>query len=128
MEIAMLESLTIKDRVVNFVFASRSAMEELNRKFRGRDGATDVLSFCLETPDKDDFPGDIDPWGEVYICPDIARENAARDNIPLRAEIRRLMVHGLLHLLGFDHHTPDEYKRMIAMERNVLADLQGEEL
>ena len=101
-------------------------MKELNCKFRGRDKATDVLSFSLESSGADEFPGDAGPWGEIYICPEVAGTNASTADRTLQSEIEHLMLHGLLHILRYDHKTPDEYQRMTAMEKKILLELQGE--
>jgi probable rRNA maturation factor len=71
-------------------------MRSLNRKWMGHDLPTDVISFALPGPG-----GEL--VGDVYICPAVARDQAGRLGIPLRQELARLVVHGTLHVLGYDH-------------------------
>lgn len=82
--------------VLSITFLSRAAMQDLNRRWTGRPGATDVLAFPLREPG-----GGL--VGDVYICPWVARREAVKRGIPLRQELKRLIVHGVLHVLGYDH-------------------------
>ncbi len=76
-------------------FMSSSRMRLLNRRTFGRDRATDVVAFPLAHEDE--------LVGDVYICPSIARRSARGFRISPREELLRLVVHGLLHVLGYDH-------------------------
>lgn len=71
-------------------------MRQLNRTWKGRDCPTDVLAFALPEPG-----GGL--TGDVYICPAVAAAEARSRRIPARQELIRLVVHGLLHVLGYDH-------------------------
>jgi len=71
----------------------------LNRQYRGRDYATDVLSFSYPDETVEGVPF----LGEIVIAPEIAWRHAYRWNSGVEREIRKLLVHGILHLLGFDH-------------------------
>ncbi|MEW5924946.1 MAG: rRNA maturation RNase YbeY [Candidatus Zixiibacteriota bacterium] len=86
------------DSTVNLVFIRDRRMAILNRDFRGKKGATDVLSFNI-----DDEPGEDAVFGEIYISTDTAARNAASDGINFSREILQLCCHGFLHLLGYDH-------------------------
>ena len=70
----------------------------MNRKHLGHRGATDVISFSFARASKGDAV-----IGDIYIAPEIARENAAARGVPVREELLRLVVHGTLHVLGHDH-------------------------
>ncbi len=85
------------DGTVGVVFVDDSYMTRLNREFRKKDASTDVLTFSL----KDDFQKEI--LGEIYISVDRAQEQAEEHGEPLEREIRRLIIHGLLHLAGYTH-------------------------
>jgi probable rRNA maturation factor len=89
--------------VVSVTFVSNRAIAALNRQHLGHTGATDVISFPLLAPD-----GGI--LGDVYIAPDVARANARTAGVPVREELVRLVVHGTLHVLGWDH--PDGEERL----------------
>lgn len=96
------------DGPVDIVFHSPAEQRELNRSWRGLDRTTDVLSFHYGEPDL---------FGELYIDPVLAAAQAPRYRNDLAAELRRLVVHGCLHLCGHDHGTASERSRMRALER-----------
>ena len=83
---------------LSITFLDVDAMRRLNREALRRDGATDVIAFRLEHPSG--------LAGDVYVCPEVARQNAAAGDVPLTEEVVRLVVHGVLHVLGHDH--PEE--------------------
>jgi len=94
------------------------AMAELNRVHRAKEGPTDVLSFSLVEGDHADFRGSL--LGDVVIDLEQAARQARRARRSLDAELAKLLVHGLLHLLGHDHERADEARRMQSEERRVL--------
>ncbi len=79
---------------LSVTFVTDQSIAELNHKYLQRSGPTDVLAFCL---------GDDPIVGDIYISADTARRNARTYGIPLREELLRLVVHGTLHVLGYDH-------------------------
>ena len=81
---------------ISITFLGRDAMRRLNAEHKGHDRPTDVLSFALDGPDGE-------PLGDVYICPWVARREAAARKISVREELVRLVVHGTLHALGHVH-------------------------
>jgi probable rRNA maturation factor len=91
----------------------------LNRQYRGKDGPTNVLSFPHE-----ELPGiAAGLLGDVVICaPVVASESVAQDK-PLEAHWAHMVIHGVLHLLGYDHHKEDEAGRMESTETELLEDL-----
>lgn len=92
---------------------------ELNRQYRGRDYATNVLSFPADLP-----PGLRLPLlGDLIICAPVVAREAAEQGKPLRSHYAHMTVHGVLHLLGYDHMADAEAERMEALERRALAGL-----
>ncbi|MBV8074056.1 MAG: rRNA maturation RNase YbeY [Candidatus Eremiobacteraeota bacterium] len=89
-----------------------AAIRELNRRFRGKDRPTDVLSFPMD---------DERLLGDVVISVETARRQAEAYDAPLEREIERLLIHGILHLLGHDHHRREERLRMEKEERRLAA-------
>ena len=87
---------------ISLTFVGRDRMRALNRRYMGKRGATDVLAFALAGPD-----GTL--AGDVYVCPWYAAREAKRHRVSLREELVRLIVHGTLHVLGWDH--PDDASR-----------------
>jgi probable rRNA maturation factor len=92
----------VKDAMLSFAFVAPRAMARLNREHLGHAGPTDVISFGFARA-TDDAP----VVGDVYICPDVARENARAAGCGIREELLRLVVHGTLHVLGHDHPVDD---------------------
>ena len=97
-------------------FVDSEEGQSLNSDYRGKDYATNVLSFPYET--KPVVAGDL------VICPAVVEREAAEQRKTLEAHYAHLIVHGILHLQGYDHETGDEdAQQMEAMERNILAQL-----
>ncbi|GGC08397.1 endoribonuclease YbeY [Marinobacterium zhoushanense] len=98
---------------------SAEESQTLNREYRGKDKPTNVLSFPFEAP-----PGiPLDLLGDLAICADVVRKEAQEQNKTLQDHWAHMVIHGTLHLLGFDHITDDEAEEMEALERKLLADL-----
>jgi probable rRNA maturation factor len=101
------------------------SMEALHVQYMGEDGPTDVLAFAqdevamMSGPD----PGDDEPvalLGDVVLCPDVARRQAAKAGHSAEQELHLLCTHGILHLLGYDHGEPDEERVMWAVQDRLL--------
>ncbi|MGH9076413.1 MAG: rRNA maturation RNase YbeY [Acidimicrobiales bacterium] len=129
------------DIEVSLLFVDEGAMADLNKRFLGRDGPTDVLAFPIDedpvasgrSPDSGgtgpgfgtDVPEVPTLLGDVVICPAVAGRNAADHAGTYHAEMALLVVHGLLHLLGMDHVDEDEAAAMEARESDLLARFGG---
>jgi probable rRNA maturation factor len=105
-----------------------AAMRELNRRHRGKDVPTDVLSFPLFDAPGDgpqrDGSSDVERMiGDVVISVDTARRQAAEYDAPLQRELERLLIHGILHVLGHDHMEPAERATMEAEERRLAGSI-----
>ena len=83
-------------------FISDKKMRQLNKEFRGKDKTTDVLSFPFEA---DEFFYEENNLGEIAISAEQAERQAAENNLDFEAEIKQLILHGVLHLCGYDHET-----------------------
>jgi probable rRNA maturation factor len=93
----------------------------LNGRYRGRHGPTNVLSFPAPRALPSGEPGQ--PLGDLVICPRIVRDEARRQRKAVRAHWAHLVVHGALHLIGYDHERPREARRMERREIAVLKSL-----
>jgi len=104
------EAVRLRGQVTVLLTTDR-AMRRLNRQFRGKNKATDVLSFPAYSPvrkgEKPAAPRDLEIAGDIAISVDTARKQAAVLGHALAVEIKVLMLHGLLHLAGYDHETDD---------------------
>jgi probable rRNA maturation factor len=85
-----------REGLISITFLGRDAIRRLNAEHKGHDRTTDVLAFPLVGPERETV-------GDVYICPAVAREHARALRIPPREELIRLVVHGTLHALGYEH-------------------------
>ena len=109
----------------SIVLTDDETIRALNRDFREVDRPTDVLSFPLAEVDDLRDPDAEVFLGEIYISLETARAQAAEARRPFADEIAHLTVHGLLHLLGFDHHTAAARRKRVSLERRVLRALRG---
>ena len=113
-EVAMPAELSI-------LLADDAVVHELNRDYRHIDAPTDVLSFSQsEGPDFTRPEGEAPHLGDVVISIDTARRQAAEYDVSLQDELSHLLVHGILHLLGHDHESPEDASTMRAREDAIL--------
>ena len=120
---ALLLALNEDGSSVSISLVRDPAIRELNKSFRGKDASTDVLSFPM-VEDGDEFAGAERLLGDIVISVDTAKRQAGDYDASLAREVERLLIHGMLHLLGHDHMEPGERARMEAEERR-LADRIG---
>ena len=102
----------------NIIFVDINKIHEINKTYRGIDRPTDVISFALE--DNMDIALDHRLLGDIYICLEKAHEQAIEYNHSYLRELSFLMIHGLLHLLGYDHMKPEEEKIMFSKQEDIL--------
>ena len=107
---------------VNIMFVDIKTMTDLHVKWMDLPGPTDVLSFPMDelTPGREGMPSEAGVLGDIVLCPDIAAEQARDAGHAPIEEMLLLTVHGLLHLLGFDHAEPEEEKTMFTLQRKLL--------
>jgi probable rRNA maturation factor len=98
-------------------------VRQLNLDYTGEDAPTDVLAFSLTEGEEFVSPDGVLRLGEVIISYHTAQRQAAEAGRPVRDEVDHLLVHGILHLLGYDHAEAKEEERMRARERELLAAL-----
>ena len=110
----------------SLIFVGAARMRTLNRKYRRQDRPTDVLSFPLMEGCR--FPAPPRGprvLGDVVLCTPVATRQARENGIPVSEEVARLFVHGLLHLLGYDHAVPAQEKKMFALQERFLGRREG---
>lgn len=121
---------------VSLIFTDEATIAHLNEEFMGKVGPTDVLSFPIDADDEPTGrvpdaggtgPGD-DPVpeipqlvGDIVLCPAVAARNALEHEVSFEDEVALLIVHGVLHLRGWDHVIDSEAEAMEARERDILA-------
>jgi probable rRNA maturation factor len=108
---------------LSVVITDDDEIQSLNRQFRGIDAPTDVLSFADDAPDAAfvDAPDETPYLGDVILSFPRAQAQAAEQGHGTAQEVRLLIVHGILHLLGYDHAEPDEKDTMWARQDAILA-------
>lgn len=110
-----LESLGLESAVLGVAILSEKFMTEKNQIYRRKVGPTDVLSFAYSKSKKLKILS-----GDVLICPAYAAKQAKREDVPLNQALRRLLIHGLLHLAGFNHTKQADAKHMLALQERIL--------
>lgn len=111
----------IKNAEVSIVINTDEAVQSLNRDYRGVDAPTDVLSFEAQNNQADFIaPGEEHYLGDIVIAAPTANRQAMAMGHTLAEEISLLIVHGILHLLGYDHLTPDDKSKMWALQAQIL--------
>ena len=125
---ALTEQILLKlkrpDVELGLVLLNDRQIRYLNGKYRGKDSPTDVLSFPLNSGAS--FKGPLSPpvlLGDVVISVETARRQAREKDQNLYEQVGRLLVHGILHLLGFDHEKARDARRMWRKERELIKDL-----
>jgi len=117
---------------LSLLITDDATVRELNKKYRGKDKTTDVLSFALEADKRGGAaagfvmpPGEMVHLGEVIVSYPQAAEQAAERKRAVEDELALLVVHGVLHLLGYDHDKPAREREMRSLEQRVLSAVQG---
>ncbi|MCA8978905.1 MAG: rRNA maturation RNase YbeY [Planctomycetes bacterium] len=116
---AALEHGGVSGRTVDVVLVDEPTLTELHGRFLDDPTPTDVIAFELGEGDEEDG----DPWGEVYVSVDRAREVAGRRGVEPARELALYCVHGTLHLVGFDDIDPEDRARMRDAEALVMSSL-----
>jgi probable rRNA maturation factor len=114
----LLAAIGETESAISLSLIGDSPMRELNRDYRGKDAPTDVLSFPME---QETAPGAERLLGDVVISVDTALRQASEYDATLQRELYRLLIHGLLHLLGHDHVRAAERRVMEREERRLAA-------
>lgn len=109
-------SVKTEQGILNVVFVNDQYIQALNKTYRGKDRPTNVLSFTY---------GADGLLGEVYVSVETAKRQAKKFRHPLADELIQLIVHGILHVHGYDHEEEEDYKKMFALEKKILGELAG---
>ena len=110
----VLRAERVRHAMISVAFLDEAEMARLNWRHLRHRGPTDVISFGLTSA-----PG-APVVGDIYVSPAVVRANARANRRPVREELARVVIHGVLHVLGHDHAQPDQAERMRARERELL--------
>ncbi|MFO0627427.1 MAG: rRNA maturation RNase YbeY [Polyangiales bacterium] len=116
---SMLRAMGVRRAELSVMLCDDETIHTLNRSYRKKNKPTDVLAFALREGELGHLAGDS--LGDVVISLDTARRQAEARGIHPREEVRMLLAHGILHLLGWDHQTDDEDARMRAETERLMA-------
>jgi probable rRNA maturation factor len=115
---------------LSVLIVDTESMAELHERWMDLPGPTDVMAFPMDEMDGARRPDAVDPGptllGDVVLCPAFARDQARKAGHSLMDELHLLTVHGLLHLLGYDHGEPEEEREMFALQHELLMAYQAE--
>ncbi|MCL2043212.1 MAG: rRNA maturation RNase YbeY [Treponema sp.] len=117
---------------LSILLCGDKTITKLNRQYRGKDESTDILSFALDEGLLFPAAGKGNSCrrlpGDIVISLDTLRENARRFKISEDEELRRLLIHGILHLDGMDHVSNKKTEPMLSLQEEILAKLSGESI
>lgn len=105
---------------ISLKFVDKSTSAALNAQYRNKPSATNVLSFPTELPDAVREQLELPPLGDIVVCPEILEKEAQQQNKEAQAHWAHLLIHGLLHLLGYDHETEECANTMENLEIKAL--------
>jgi probable rRNA maturation factor len=110
---------------LSILLVDQEYMTDLNHRWMGGEGPTDVLAFPLDEVSIDHGPGENggEPTllGDIVLCPEVAGRQAAAAGHSAADEVALLTVHGTLHLLGYDHAEPEEEREMFGLQARLLS-------
>ena len=108
---------------ISVTFVDNAAIAELNNQYRNKPMPTDVLSFPMDElrPPKDGEESPLGMLGDIVLCPEVTAAQASDSNRTPEQEADYLLIHGLLHLLGYDHAEPEEKKVMFGLNDRIIA-------
>lgn len=116
-----LKKFNSEDSLLNIIFIDDLVMHEMNKNYRGIDRTTDVLSFALN--DNKRIETEVNVLGDIYISIDKMKNQALEYEHSEKRELSFLCVHGILHLLGYDHMNEDDEKVMFGLQKEILEEL-----
>lgn len=115
-----LKKLNALDSYLSVIFVSEKEIKDINREYRGIDKITDVISFALEDSGSLIEKENIRVLGDIYICIPRCLEQAEEYGHSVKRELSFLTVHGLLHLLGYDHIKKEDEEVMFKLQELIL--------
>ena len=106
---------------VNIILTDNKFIQSINKDYRKKNRPTDVISFAYRDDLFPSLNGKIEELGDIYISLEKASEQASDYGVSLKDELKRLLIHGILHLIGYDHEISDEEeKKMSGMEERIF--------
>ena len=116
-----LDYQKIDNAIFNIIIVDEEKIQYLNKNYRNKDSITDVISFALED-DNTFIKTDVRILGDIYICLKRAKDQSLEYGHSFLRELSFLTIHGLLHLLGYDHMEKEEEKIMFDLQERILSE------
>ncbi|MFH0974417.1 MAG: rRNA maturation RNase YbeY [Spirochaetota bacterium] len=119
---AICKKLKLKSAVITIILCDNKYIKKINKDYRKKNEPTDVISFSYREIPFPAVKSGLEELGDIYISLEKASENAEKYEAAFADEITRLLIHGVLHLLGYDHERSDEDEKIMrAKEEEILA-------
>ncbi len=123
---AVLEYLDIEGKEISIVLTGDESISKLNKLYRDKDEPTDVLSFCQNDEINEFVMIDkSDCLGDIIISIDALKRNAEYFNVSFEEELNRLLIHGILHLIGMNHKTNSKEEKMLLLQEKIVKELKS---
>jgi probable rRNA maturation factor len=127
--VKVLEELQLDNWELSIVFCTNKFIRELNNRFRGKNEVTDVLSFSQSEGEPfPSYPNLAKTIGDVVISLEMVETNRDTTGESWEAELKRLLIHGILHLAGYDHEETEEEGEMLDLQDRLLQKLMEERI
>ena len=120
---AILHALKLPNSEISLLFVDQGEMAQYHKTYLERKGPTDILSFPsppFPTPFHEN-----QPMGDLLICMELVKRNAKKHKRMVRVELAQVLIHGVLHLMGHDHPSAKELKKMRKIEKKILEKVQS---
>ena len=112
-----IDEIRTSEGSVSIKFLGKKEMQSMNKKFRSKDTPTNVLAFPIDNS----LDLDTDSLGDIAICHEVVLKEAKEQNKEVRDHMAHIFIHGVLHLLGYDHHQEAQAEIMENLERRILS-------
>lgn len=128
LDISCLDGFDFESLTFDILFCDSKKTHQINRDYRDKDYPADIITFAIFADDETKFVLDEDiNLGEILLALDKVREEAKKHNVSDEYELYFLIAHGILHLLGFDHQTEEDYNFVVEVQKKALKYAMGDD-
>lgn len=128
LDISCLDGFDFESLTFDILFCDSEKTHQINRDYRNKDYLADIITFAIFADDETKFVLDEDiNLGEILLALDKVREEAKKHNVSDEYELYFLIAHGILHLLGFDHQTEEDYNFVVEVQKKALKYAMGDD-
>ena len=128
LDISCLDGFDFESLTFDILFCDSEKTHQINRDYRNKDYPADIITFAIFADDETKFVLDEDiNLGEILLALDKVREEAKKHNVSDEYELYFLIAHGILHLLGFDHQTEEDYNFVVEVQKKALKYAMGDD-